>query len=203
MDKIAKALLDINAVKFNTEKYFTWTSGIKSPIYTDNRVIMSHVEQRTIIYDALAQAIKDNFSEVEFVGGTAVAGIAPCMYVAQKLNLPMVFVRSSTKEHGTQKQIEGEIAPKTKVVIVEDLVSTGKSIKVVIDAFLIEDIEVVGIVSIFTYNLKKADELLKQYNLKYVSLSSIDKLLQYSKESGKMSEEQISLVKEFQGQLNA
>lgn len=203
MSNIEKSLLEINAVKFNTQNYFTWTSGIKSPIYTDNRIIMSHVKQRTIIYNELVQSIINNFKEVEYVVGTAVAGISPCMYIAEKLNIPMAFVRSEAKKHGTQKQIEGEIKPNSKVVIVEDLVSTGKSLKIVIDALIEANVEIIGIVSIFTYNLNKANDLFASYNLKYISLSNIEKLLKYSLETGKMNEQSVKLVKKFREQLNA
>lgn len=202
MNKVAKALLDINAVKLNTEELFTWTSGIKSPIYTDNRVIMSYVEQRNTIYKALAEKISSEFGEVEVVAGTAVAGIAPCAFAAEYLNKPMVFVRSEAKKHGTQKQIEGEIKPKTKVVIIEDLVSTGKSLKTVIDALNSADMEIIGIVSIFTYNLNKSVELFEGYGIKYKPLCTIDELLEYSLETNTLNEDQVKVVKQFRDGLN-
>lgn len=202
MNEIAKALLDINAVKLNTEELFTWTSGIKSPIYTDNRVIMSFVEQRNTIYKALAKKISDEFGDVEVVAGTAVAGIAPCAFAADYLSKPMVFVRSEAKKHGTQRQIEGEIAPRTKVVIVEDLVSTGKSLKAVIDALNEADMDIVGIVSIFTYNLNKSKELFASYGVEYRPLCTIDELLEYSLEANKLNADQVEVVKNFRDGLN-
>lgn len=202
MNENAKALLAINAVKFDTNNLFTWTSGIKSPIYTDNRVIMSYVEQRTLIYHNLARLITKNFSEATCLAGTAVAGIAPCSFVAGELNLPMVFVRSSAKKHGTQKQIEGEIDKDAKVVIVEDLVSTGKSLKVVIDALLSQNIKIVGIVSIFTYNLNKSQRLFNDYGIKYCSLTNIEDLLSYCLQDNKLNPKQIKIVENFVEKLN-
>lgn len=202
MDKIVKSLLEINAVKFNTEKLYTWTSGIKSPIYTDNRVIMSHIKQRKIIYESLAKLIIQKFNCVTCLVGTAVAGIAPCSFAAQSLNLPMVFVRSSAKKHGTQKQIEGEVEKNAKVVIIEDLISTGKSLKTVIDVLRSQNIEIIGVVSIFTYNLDKATKMFLEYKLEYFSLITINYLLDYCYLNKKLNNNQINEIHNFLEGLN-
>lgn len=163
---------------------------------------MSHIKQRKIIYESLAKLIIQKFNCVTCLAGTAVAGIAPCSFVAQSLNLPMVFVRSSAKKHGTQKQIEGEVEKNAKVVIIEDLISTGKSLKTVIDALRSQNIEIIGVVSIFTYNLDKATKMFLEYKFEYFSLITINYLLDYCYLNKKLNNNQINEIHNFLEELN-
>jgi orotate phosphoribosyltransferase len=174
---IAKDLLDIKAVFLSPGKPFTWASGIKSPIYCDNRLTLSDVKVRKDVENALANIIRQEYPECEMVMGTATAGIAHAALVAEILNLPMGYVRASAKDHGRNNQIEGKCPAKTKVVVVEDLISTAGSSIEVCNILINNDIEVLGIASIFTYGMQKGIDRLKAANIKNVSASDLDVLV--------------------------
>ncbi|MER2237119.1 MAG: orotate phosphoribosyltransferase, partial [Psychrobacillus sp.] len=160
--KIAKALLEIGAVELKPNDPFTWASGIESPIYCDNRITMSSPVIRKDIAKGLAEAIQKNFPETEALAGTATAGIPHAAWVSDVLELPMMYVRSKAKEHGRGNQIEGKIVTGQKVVVVEDLISTGGSSLTAVEALQKAGLEVLGVVSIFTYGLPKAEESFKE-----------------------------------------
>lgn len=181
---IARYLLEIGAVTLRPEKPFTWTSGIKSPIYCDNRLILSYPDVRDRIEREMARIIQIEYPECEMLMGTATAGISHAAIVANDLRLPMGYVRSSTKEHGRKNQIEGRIFEGIKIVVIEDLISTGKSVANVIVALNEEGCNVLGVVSIFDYSIPQSIELLKHYGCKNTSLTSYDTLI---KEALKMT----------------
>ena len=174
---IAKDLLSINAVFLSPEKPFTWASGIKSPIYCDNRLTLSDTKVREDVENALAANIKKHFPDCQMVMGTATAGIAHAAIVATKLNLPMGYVRANAKDHGRTNQIEGKCPAGTKVVVVEDLISTAGSSIEVINVLIENGAQVLGMVSIFTYGMKKGIENLKSKDVKNVSCSNLDVLV--------------------------
>jgi orotate phosphoribosyltransferase len=192
--KVAEYLLQINAIKLQPTKPFIWASGWKSPIYCDNRVSLSYTEARNFIKIALGEIIKNQFTGVQAIIGVATAGIAPGVLAADELNLPFGYVRSEAKKHGMGKQIEGEIAPKTKVVVIEDLVSTGKSSLQVVQTLKAYGCEVLGMVSIFTYGFDEAKKAFDNANCKYVSLSNYDTLIQIAIEKGIVLPEQLALL---------
>jgi orotate phosphoribosyltransferase len=175
--KIADFLLKTQAVKLNPEKPFKWSSGWNSPIYCDNRITLSDPEARTFIKKALAKAIKKHFPEATLIAGVATAGIAQGALVADYLNLPFAYVRPKPKEHGMGNQIEGRISPGQKVVVLEDLISTGGSSIKAAEALIEQGIEVVGMIAIFTYGFKVADQNFAEKNLKLVTLSNYNYLL--------------------------
>ncbi len=177
-EQIALELLRINAVFLRPNEAFTWASGIKSPIYCDNRLILSDIKARNYIEKALKNLIQDNFVDIDMLVGTATAGIAHAAIVADKLNLPMAYVRPSEKKHGRKNSIEGRIDKGTKVVIVEDLISTASSSIEVFNKLVEHGAEVKGIVSIFTYGMKKAIENLKLKQIKNHSLCDLDVLIE-------------------------
>lgn len=186
MKEIAKILLDIEAVSLSPNKPYTWASGIKSPIYCDNRLILSFPKEREIVENAFVDLIKCKLPNVEYIMGTATAGISHGAIIAQKMNLPMGYVRNKGKDHGKKNQIEGKVIKGAKTVLIEDLFSTGLSS---IDAALAleeEGFEVLGIVSIFTYNLKEGLENFKKNNFKHLSLTDLDELLDLALETGEI-----------------
>lgn len=187
--EIAKALLSIGAVELRPQDPFIWTSGVKSPIYCDNRLTMSSPVVRKQIAEALAQNIKDFFPETEVIAGTATAGIPHAAWVSDVLNLPMVYVRSKAKEHGRGNQIEGKIESGQKVIVVEDLISTGGSSIDAVRALKSQGCEVLGVVCIFTYHLNRAYELFKETGVSYVSLTNFDALIEEATLSNQISEE--------------
>ena len=199
--EIAEILLNVGAVEINPNEPFTWASGIESPIYCDNRLTMSDPVGRKQIAEGLADLIRTNYPETTIIAGTATAGIPHAAWVADILGLPMVYVRSSAKGHGRSRQIEGKINRGDKAIIVEDLVSTGGSSLNAAAALRSEDIEVTGIVSIFTYELKKADEAFKAEKLTYASLTDFGALIEASKEKGVIDENSISSLLDWHGKL--
>lgn len=176
--EIARALLSIGAVELRPQNPFTWTSGISSPIYCDNRLTMSDPTVRKQIAEALATNIREFFPQTEVVAGTATAGIPHAAWVSDALNLPMVYVRSKAKEHGRGNQIEGKLVPGQKVIVVEDLISTGGSSIEAVRALEQQGCDVLGVVCIFTYHLKRADELFEEAGIPYVSLTNFDALIE-------------------------
>jgi orotate phosphoribosyltransferase len=176
--EIAKKLLDIEAVFLNPTEPFTWSSGIKSPIYCDNRLTLSYPSVRDSISTGLSELIRKHFPEAEVIAGTATAGIPHAAWVSEKLNLPMCYVRSKPKAHGKGKQIEGIAAPGQKVVVVEDLISTGGSCITAVDALREAGCDVLGVVAIFTYELEKGKKMLEEQNITSYSLSDYSSLLE-------------------------
>ncbi|TDM50925.1 orotate phosphoribosyltransferase [Macrococcoides goetzii] len=198
---IAKSLLEIGAVSLQPNDPFTWSSGIKSPIYCDNRLTMSYPEVRDEIAEGLKTLIEEHFSEVEVLAGTATAGIPHAAYVSQKMNLPMSYVRSSSKKHGKGNQIEGKVEAGQKVVVVEDLISTGGSAIDAADALKAHGAEVLGIVAIFSYQLSKGKERLRESGYEYYTLSDFDTLIQVAKEMNKIEASDIDGLTEWRDTL--
>ena len=179
---IAKDLLSIKAVFFRPEEPFTWASGIKSPVYCDNRLTLTNVKVRTDVENGLATLIKENYPDVEVLMGTSTAGIAHAAITGHILNLPMGYVRSGAKDHGRQNQIEGKLEKGQKVVVVEDLISTGGSVIEVVNVLREAGAEVLGVVSIFTYGMKKGLERLNDANVKNISLTNFDVIAEVAAE---------------------
>ena len=176
--QIAKDLLSIRAVFLRPDDPFTWASGIKSPIYCDNRLVLSDHKVRTDVETGLMNVIKENYPDVEVLMGTSTAGIAHAAIIAQMMELPMGYVRGGNKDHGRQNRIEGRLDAGQKVVVVEDLISTGGSVIEVVDALREAGADVLGIVSIFTYGMQKSVDRLAAANVKNVSLTNLDTLIE-------------------------
>ncbi len=199
MNKIAKHLLDIKAVQLNTKEKFTWASGIKSPIYTDNRLIMSYPKARKEIEEQFAKLIKETFPEVTLLMGTATAGIPHAAFLSEIMDMPMGYVRGSAKAHGKQNQIEGLVREGDKIVVIEDLFSTGGSSLSAIKSLEDQGHEVLGVVSIFSYELTKLKENFKE--VKYASLVTLNELLEEAKNSSYLEVEEIKEIKDFAAKL--
>ena len=181
---IAKDLLSIKAVFLRPEQPFTWASGIKSPVYCDNRLTLTSVSVRNDVENAIAEVVKSVYPEAEVLMGTSTAGIAHAAISAHILGLPMGYVRSGAKDHGRQNQIEGRLEKGQKVVVVEDLISTGGSVIEVVDVLREAGAEVLGIVSIFTYGMRKGLERLAAANVTNVSLTDFDVLVEVAADEG-------------------
>ncbi len=195
--KVAKALLEIQAVFLRPDEPFTWASGIKSPIYCDNRLILTSPQQRNIVEQAIADTVKREYPEAEVLMGTSTAGIAHAAIAAHILDMPMGYVRGSAKDHGRQNRIEGRLKAGQKVVVVEDLISTGGSVIDVVDALREAGAEVLGIVSIFTYGMQKGLDRLAAANVKNVSLTNLDAVASAAAESGYIKAEDVVRLKKF------
>ncbi len=195
--EIAADLLKIKAVFLRPDTPFTWASGIKAPIYCDNRLTLSDIAVRDDVENALAELIRRHYPECQAVMGTSTAGIAHAAIVATILELPMGYVRAAAKDHGRTNRIEGRCDPGTKVVVVEDLISTAGSVVDVCEALRDAGAEVLGIVSIFTYGMKKADDRLSEHHLMNVSASNYDTLLSVAAEAGYIRPEQIPALLAF------
>ncbi len=195
--KVAKALLEIQAVFLRPDEPFTWASGIKSPIYCDNRLILTAPQQREIVEHAIAETVKREYPEAEVLMGTSTAGIAHAAIAASILDMPMGYVRGSAKDHGRQNKIEGRLNPGQKVVVIEDLISTGGSVIDVVDALREAGAEVLGIVSIFTYGMQKGLDRLAAANVKNVSLTNLDAVAAAAAESGYIKEEDVVRLLKF------
>ena len=182
--QIATDLLSIRAVYFRPEQPFTWASGIKSPVYCDNRLTLTAPAVRTHVEEGLAQLIRENYPDAQVLMGTATAGIAHAAITAHLLGMPMGYVRSGNKDHGMQNRIEGKLEKGAKVVVVEDLISTGGSVLEAVDALREAGAEVLGIVSIFTYGMKKGAELRAAANVHNVSLTNFDCIAEVAAETG-------------------
>lgn len=194
---IAKDLLKIKAVFFRPDEPFTWASGIKSPVYCDNRLILTAPEVRNDVENAMAQLIKENYPEAEVLMGTSTAGIAHAAITASILSMPMGYVRSGAKDHGRQNQIEGRLEPGQKVVVVEDLISTGGSVIEVVNALRDAGAEVIGIASIFTYGMAKGLEKLAAANVKNISLTNFDTVAETAAEEGYIAPEDVKRLIAF------
>ena len=194
---IAKDLLSIKAVFFRPEEPFTWASGIKSPVYTDNRLTLTAPSVRNDVENGLAQLIKENYPEAEVLMGTSTAGIAHAAIVGHILQMPMGYVRSGAKDHGRQNQIEGRLEKGQKVVVVEDLISTGGSVIEVVNVLREAGAEVLGVVSIFTYGMQKGLDRLKEANVKNISLTNFDVIAKVAAKEGYIKEEDVERLIKF------
>ena len=202
MDRlIAKELLSIGAVFLRPEEPFTWASGIKSPIYCDNRLTLSAPATRDKVEHGLAQLVKEHYPECEMLMGTSTAGIAHAAITATLLGLPMGYVRGESKSHGRNNRIEGRMEPGTKVVVVDDLISTGGSAIDVVEALREAGAEVLGIVSIFTYGMKKGLERIAAAGTRNYSLSNLDTLVEVAAEEGYIAPEWKEKIIEFRNSL--
>lgn len=195
--KIAKDLLKIQAVFLSPDKPFTWASGIKSPVYCDNRLTLTAPEVRTDVETGLKELIEENYPEAEVLMGTSTAGIAHAAITAHLMGLPMGYVRSGNKDHGRQNRIEGKLKKGQKVVVVEDLISTSGSVIEVVDALREAGAEVLGIVSIFTYGMKKGLERLAAADVKNVSLTNLDVLSEVAAQEGYIKPEDVNRLIAF------
>ena len=195
--RIAEDLLSIRAVFFRPDEPFTWASGIKSPVYCDNRLILTAPDVRTEVETALMQTIRREYPDAEVLMGTSTAGIAHAAITAQMMGLPMGYVRSSSKDHGRQNQIEGRLEKGQKVVVVEDLISTGGSVLEVVNVLREAGAEVLGIASIFTYGMQKGIDRMAAANVVNHSLSNFDVLCEAAAEEGYIKPEDIARLKKF------
>lgn len=193
----AKDLLSIKAVFFRPNEPFTWASGIKSPVYCDNRLILSAPDVRTRIETAIADTVEDEYPGCEMLMGTSTAGIAHAAIAAEMLGIPMGYVRSGAKDHGRQNQIEGKLEPGTKVVVVEDLISTAGSVIEVVNILREAGAEVLGIVSIVTYGMQKGIDRLAAANVKNVSLTNFDIIAQTAADENYIAKEDVARLLKF------
>lgn len=194
---VAKSLLDIAAVKLQPNDPFTWASGIKSPIYTDNRKTISFPDARRIIIDGLVTLIKEQYPDVAVIGGVATAGIPHAAWVAEKLDLPMIYVRSKPKDHGTGKQIEGVLAAGQKVVLIDDLISTGGSVLGAVKATQAAGGEVLGVAAIFSYELPAATMNFAQAATPFSSLTNSSSLIQVAQQTGEITAEELTIIADW------
>ncbi|QXA19683.1 orotate phosphoribosyltransferase [Streptococcus gordonii] len=195
--EIARDLLKIKAVYLKPEEPFTWASGIKSPIYTDNRVTLAYPETRTLIEDGFVEKIRAEFPDVEVIAGTATAGIPHGAIIADKMNLPFAYIRSKPKDHGAGNQIEGRVAPGQKMVVIEDLISTGGSVLDAIAAAKREGADVIGAAAIFTYELPNAEKNFNDAGVKLLTLSNYTELIHLAEQEGYINAEGLALLKRF------
>ena len=200
--EIANALLSIKAVFLRPDEPFTWASGIKSPIYCDNRLTLTAPEVRTRIENSIAETVKREYPDAEVLMGTSTAGIAHAAIAAHILGMPMGYVRGGAKDHGRQNRIEGKLEAGEKTVVIEDLISTGGSVIDVVDALREAGAEVLGIVSIFTYGMKKGLDRLEAANVKNVSLTDFDSVIEAAAESGYIKPEDASRLCAFRDNLS-
>ena len=195
--QIAKALLSIQAVIFRPDEPFTWASGIQSPVYCDNRLTLTAPEVRTQIEEGLVALVREHFPEVEVLMGTSTAGIAHAAIVGHLMNLPMGYVRSGAKDHGRKNRIEGKLLPGQKVVVVEDLISTGGSVIDVVDALREAGADVLGVVSIFTYGMQKGLDRLAEAHVTNYSLTDFDAMAETAAETGYIRPEDVQRLIAF------
>ena len=194
---IAKDLLKIKAVFFRPDEPFTWASGIKSPVYTDNRLTLTDVDVRNDVENGLARLIQENYPDVEVLMGTSTAGIAHAAITGHIMNLPMGYVRGSSKDHGRNNRIEGKLLPGQKVVVVEDLISTGGSCIDVVEALREAGAEVLGVVSIFIYGMEKGLKRLAAANVKNVSLTNFDVIAEVAADEGYIQRADVARLLKF------
>ncbi|MCI5720849.1 MAG: orotate phosphoribosyltransferase [Firmicutes bacterium] len=194
---IAKALLSIEAVFLRPEEPFTWASGIKSPIYCDNRLTLTAPEVRTQVEEGLVATIKEHYPECEVVMGTSTAGIAHAAIVGHLMNMPMGYVRGSAKDHGRTNQIEGKLLPGQKVVVIEDLISTAGSSIETVEVLRAAGADVLGIASIFTYGMQKGLDRMAEHKVKNVSLCDLDALVEVAAETGYIKAEDKEKILKF------
>jgi len=195
--KIAEFLLQIKAIKLEPKNPFTWASGLKSPIYCDNRITLSYPTIRTYIRQKFSEVIQEEFGSVDMISGVATAGIPQGVLVAQDLGVPFTYVRASAKGHGRQNLIEGEVVDGQRVVVIEDLISTGKSSLKAVQALREAGCNVVGLVSIFTYQLPVAEVNFKEAKCRLISLSNYDALIKYALENQFINDSEFSILDDW------
>ncbi len=195
--KVAEFLLQIKAIKLQPNNPFTWASGIKSPIYCDNRITLSYPAIRTYIRQNLSALIQEEFGSVGLIAGVATAGIPQGVLVAQDLGLPFAYVRSKAKDHGTGSLIEGEVYQGQRVVVVEDLISTGRSSLQAVESLRAAGCDVAGLVAIFTYNLNAATQNFKEVKCRFSTLSNYNVLIDYASEHGFINKEDLELLRRW------
>ena len=195
--KVSEFLLQIKAIKLQPNNPFTWASGIKSPIYCDNRITLSHPTIRTYIRQNLTALVQEEFGSVGLIAGVATAGIPQGVLVAQELGLPFAYVRSKPKEHGTGSLIEGEIFDNQRVIVVEDLISTGKSSLQAVDALRQAGCDVAGLVGIFSYGLDEATENFKKAKCRFSTLSNYSALIDYASEHRFINKDDLELLRKW------
>ena len=200
--KLAKELLAIEAVALRPNDYFTWTSGIKSPIYCDNRITMSYPSIRREIAAGMVEVIKEKYPAVEVIAGTATAGIPHAAWVSELLDLPMIYVRDSAKKHGKTNQIEGRVLEGQKVVIIEDLISTGLSSLKVAKALKEAGAEVLGVVAIFSYELKKAQDAFEEAGVEYITLTNYPVLVEEAVAIEYIHQDDVEKLLEWRNELS-
>jgi orotate phosphoribosyltransferase len=196
-EEVAAALLEIGAVTLRPHEPFTWTSGLKSPIYCDNRLTLSYPEVRERLADAFVALIRERFADAEVIAGTATAGIPHAAWIAQKLNLPMIYVRDKAKGHGKQNQIEGVLEPGRKVVVIEDLISTGGSSLAAALAVREAGGVVLGTLAIFTYEFEQASERFAEQNIPLMTLSNFSTLIRVARAKGMINDDELALLAEW------
>ena len=198
---IAKILLEIKAVHLEPDNFFTWTSGIKSPIYCDNRQIISYPKMRAKVIESFVSVIKAEYPETQLIAGTATAGIPWAAWIAQELELPMIYIRSNSKGHGLKNSLEGKSSKGQKTLIIEDLISTGKSSIQAANDAKDNELEVLSVLSIFNYGFKKAQRAFNDANIPFLSLSNLQSMLELSLEEGLLSQEQIDIIKKWKKEI--
>ena len=196
-ERVARGLLEIGAVFFRPNQPFTWASGIKSPVYCDNRLILTAPAVRTVVESAIAETVRSEYPDCEVLMGTSTAGIAHAAIAAEMMGLPMGYVRGSSKDHGRENRIEGKLEKGARVVVVEDLISTGGSVIDVVEALREAGAEVLGIVSIFTYGMKKGIERLAAANVRNVSLTNFDAIAEVAATTGYIAPEDVARLRKF------
>lgn len=196
-EKVAEFLLQIKAIKLQPNNPFTWASGWKSPIYCDNRITLSHPSIRTYIRQKLTSLVQEEFGSVAVIAGVATAGIPQGVLVAQELGLPFIYVRAKAKEHGTGNLIEGEFSPGQRVVVIEDLISTGKSSLQAVQALRDAGCEVAGLVGIFNYGFDAAEENFKNAKCRFLTLSNYNALINYAAEHSFVSADDLKLLRKW------
>lgn len=201
--QIAQQLLSIGAVELRPNDPFTWASGVKSPIYCDNRLTMSYPTVRKAIADGLAETIRREYPDAQVIAGTATAGIPHAAWVAERLDLPMVYVRSKPKGHGQSNLIEGKIEPGQKAVVIEDLISKGGSVLQAAQALQDAGFEVAGIAAIFTYGLPQAQQAIQEAGFTFHTLTDFPALVEQARESGAIAAEDLPMLSEWHEKLKA
>ncbi len=196
-NKVISKLVEINAIKLNPANPFTWASGWLSPIYCDNRKVLSYPEARKLVCQKFAEIIRQNFNDVEVIAGVATGAIAHGILVAEALGLPFVYVRSAPKKHGLENLIEGDLKPNQKVVVVEDLVSTGLSSLKAVDALREANANVLGMTAIFTYDFDTAKQNFDQYNLPLFTLANYHELIDYALSIDMVEQSQLEVLKSW------
>ncbi|MCV3315406.1 orotate phosphoribosyltransferase [Pediococcus ethanolidurans] len=195
-EQVAHSLLEIKAVALRPNEPFTWASGLKSPIYCDNRLTISYPQVRQLICKGLVEVIKTNYPDAEVIAGTATAGIPHAAWVAEALNLPLIYVRSKPKDHGQGKQIEGVLKAGQKVVVIDDLISTGKSVLGAVQAVQKDNAKVVGVAGIFSYQLAAADVNFKQAQIPLQTVTNYSTLIKVAKAENKISDAELAILKD-------
>lgn len=196
-EQVAHSLLEIKAVALRPNEPFTWASGLKSPIYCDNRLTISYPQVRQLICKGLVEVIKTNYPDAEVIAGTATAGIPHAAWVAEALNLPLIYVRSKPKDHGQGKQIEGVLKAGQKVVVIDDLISTGKSVLGAVQAVQKDNAKVVGVAGIFSYQLVAADVNFKQAQIPLQTVTNYSTLIKVAKAENKISDAELAILKDW------